>query len=72
MRTILLAVLFLLGGYAIAQHQNRIIYLGRERVEDPDSHLWFEFFHDTETKQEVVCVYGGVNAPSCYLTGRTW
>lgn len=54
-----------------AQTRPRIVYEGYQKVYDNDSHTTWEFFHDNETHQEVVCVLT-INAPSCYLTGRTW
>jgi len=67
MKKFLIAAL-LLCAFAMGQSRPRMVYQGTERV-----HMeTFDYFHDTETKQEVVCVFGSINVASCYLTGRTW
>lgn len=42
-----------------------------DQYHEPKNHS-FEVFHDKETGQEIVCVYGGLDMASCYLTGRSW
>lgn len=51
-----------------AEQRYRMSVLGHERHDDYS----FEFIHDNETHQEVVCIFGKLDAPSCYLTGRKW
>ncbi len=72
MKTLILCILFLVAGYAIAERSQRMQFQGYEKVKDQSDIVLFEYFHDTETKQEVICVFGGVNVASCYITGRIW
>ena len=67
-----LVVAAVLGAFAIGQNMPRMVFQGSEEIQDKNGHVIFDYFHDTQTKQEVVCVFGGLNVASCYLTGRTW
>jgi hypothetical protein len=64
--------LAILGAFALGQNTQRMVFLGSERVADKNGHVLFDYYHDTQTKQEVICVFGDLNATACYLTGRTW
>jgi hypothetical protein len=68
----ILVVAAVLCAFAIGQNMQRMIFLGSEEINDKSGHVTFDYFHDTSTKQEVVCVFGGLNVAACYLTGRTW
>ena len=67
-----LVVVAVLCAFAIGQNRQRMVFLGSEEINDKNGHVTFDYFHDNQTKQEVVCVFGGLNATACYLTGRTW
>lgn len=64
----ILSLVVFLSLAAFTQSRYRMAMLGQERHDDHQ----FEFWHDNETGQEMVCVYNGLATPACYLTGRTW
>lgn len=71
MKKIVIALL-ILGAFALGQNQQRMVFQGSERIQDGNGSILFDYFHDTQTKQEVVCAFGRMNVTACYLTGRTW
>ena len=63
-----IVIFLLLACCVYAYERPRMSYQGTQKEHQET----FDFFHDNETGQEIVCVFGTLNSPSCYLTGRKW
>jgi hypothetical protein len=70
----ILIAMAILAAFALGQSGQRMVSMGQENVDTPhgDGRMVIDYLHDTETKQEVVCVSYAQTGTSCYLTGRTW
>ena len=69
-----LIAIAILAAFALGQSGQRMVSMGQERVDTlhGNGRMIIDYLHDTETKQEVVCVSYMNTGTSCYLTGRMW